>query len=620
MKKHSFISELARSIMARKYTILGILIVCAIGGYKIYQASVLAHAVPQYVLSPVRTGSIIQTVTGTGQVSSSNQTDILSQVSGTITSIDVNVGQIVHQGQLIATIDSKNASISLQNSKLSYQKLVQPAKVTEISNAQNSIDQSYTNAYNAASNIYLDLPNIVAGMKDLLYGQTGFITDQRSTYLSSTARTYRQTAGTEYDAAVNLYTASLTEFKSTSRSSATSTIDKMLADTNTTIRAMSKAVSDTQAAITFITTTQSDYFSKDAPTALSNVTSWATQTNSDLSSLSSAQNSIDTSLNSYTTLVTGADQIDLEQAKLSLQQAQQTYDNYFVRAPYDGIIGRIPVNVYGQAGGSTAMATIIGQHKIATISLDEVDAAKVSVGRPVNITFDAIDGLVATGTVNQVDLIGTVTQGVVSYGVKISINTEDTRIKPGMSVNTTIITNQKDGVVIVPSAAIKTLNGKSYVQTFSMSVLNTDPTGSFASSTRSFGTSSAQFAARPFATSSDLSASSTRSFGQGGRQYGSSTYQGSTSNQSSQNRSVTISSATVPQQTFITTGLSDDTNTEVVDGLGRGQLVVTRTIAASATLTTATAPTLLSGLGARGGGGGGGGGGIRPGGAGAAGR
>jgi multidrug efflux pump subunit AcrA (membrane-fusion protein) len=439
------------------------------------------------------------------------------------------------------------------------------------------------------------MPDIIAGMKDLLYGQTGFISDQRSSYLSSTARTYRETAGIEYDAAVNLYQKSMNEFKSTNRSSATSTIDQMLTNTYATIKAMSKAVSDTQVALTFITTTQPDYYPKDAPTASANIITWATKTNGDLSSLASAQNSIDTSENSYTTLIAGTDNLDLEQAKLTLQQAQQTYDNYFVRAPYDGVIGRIPVNVYNQASGSTVMATIVGAHKIATISLNEVDAAKVKVGQPVNVTFDAIDGLTATGTVSVVDQIGAVSSGVVSYGIKISINTDDGRVKSGMSVNTSIITAQKDNVIIVPSAAIKTQTGKSYVQIFDQSVLAS--IGQFASSTRQFG--------GQYATTSDATSTNQR-FASSTRQYiGSSTFQRSTASQA-ETRTITISSAVAPKQVTITTGLSDDTNTEIISGLNRGQLIVTRTIAASGTQTT-TAPSILNSLGSRTGGGGGGG-------------
>ncbi|MEI6305028.1 MAG: HlyD family efflux transporter periplasmic adaptor subunit [Candidatus Taylorbacteria bacterium] len=536
MKKITIWSKMSKYMRAHKLITTVIIIVCLIAAYYIYKAALTANAVPQYVLTPVSRGSIRQTVTGSGQVSASNQTDIQGQVSGTVTGIYVSVGQTVTQGQLIATIDSKNASISLQNSRLSYEKLVAPAKATDISNANNSVDQAYTSAFNAASNIYLNMPGIVSGMKDLLYGQTGFITDQRSSYLNSSARTYRDTAGIEYDAAVNLYQASLTEFKSLSRSSATSSINKMLTDTYTAIKAMSKAVSDTQVTITYVTTTQPDYYAKEAATAQSNVTSWVTQVNSDLSNLASARNSIESNTNSFTTLVEGADQYDLKQAQLSLQQAQQTYDNYFIRAPYDGVIGRISVSLYGQSG-SGAIATIIGKDMISTISLNEVDAARVKAGQLVEVTFDAIDGLNATGTVKEIELVGTVSQGVVSYPVKIAISTVDERIKPGMSINATIITNQKNDIIVVPSTAIKTLGKMKYVETLE------------------------------------------------GAAIGSST-----------KRTITISSAISPTKVPITIGETDDTNSEILTGLDNVRYIITKTTAASAVVSSAATPTLFSSM------------------------
>ena len=129
MKNINYWSRLSKYISTHKFIITSIAIICIIGIYQIYKYAVIANTEPQYVLLPVHKGSIIQTVTGTGQVSASNQTDIQSQVSGTITGIYVAVGQAVTRGDLIATIDSKNASISLQNSKLSYLKLSAPAKI-----------------------------------------------------------------------------------------------------------------------------------------------------------------------------------------------------------------------------------------------------------------------------------------------------------------------------------------------------------------------------------------------------------------------------------------------------------------------------------------------------------
>ena len=76
-------------------------------------------------------------------------------------------------------------------------------------------------------------------------------------------------------------------------------------------------------------------------------------------------------------------------------------------------------------------------------------------------------------------------------------------------------------------------------------------------------------------------------------------------------------SATPPKSQIVTTGISNDTSTEIVSGLNAGDIIVTKTIAPSTTTTTATtaAPSILGGsTGAAARGGFGGGGGVRIGG------
>jgi macrolide-specific efflux system membrane fusion protein len=111
------------------------------------------------------------------------------------------------------------------------------------------------------------------------------------------------------------------------------------------------------------------------------------------------------------------------------------------------------------------LVSVTTKQKVASISLNEVDVAKVKVGQKATLTFSAVDGLTATGTVQQVDLIGTVTQNVVNFKVKILFDTQDDRIKPGMSVTGFIITDIKQDVLTVPSAAVKTSSGQTYVET-----------------------------------------------------------------------------------------------------------------------------------------------------------
>ena len=558
-----------------------VVIVLIFIGYEIYRYT-LPTAAPQYTLSKARIGNIIQTVTGTGQVSATNQLGLTSLVSGTIESINVNVGQHVNTGDLIATIDPTNALNSLNSAKLALAKLTEAPKTTDLSNAQNSVDQSYGTAFNSIANAFIDLQTVIPGLNTLLYGQGTFLSDQESSYLSSTAQTDRLQTGMNFDSANIQYIKVLAEYKSLTRQSATSTILQTLDDTYALAKNVANTLQNAQNTITFITTYQPDYLAKDAAAAQANVITWSNSTNSDVSSLLGAQNSIATAQNSLTTLVTGTDPLDIQSAQLTLNQAEQTYANYFIRAPFNGIIGLLPASVYSQASGGTSIATIISDQKIATLSLNEVDASTVKVGDPVSLTFNAINNFTATGTVSEVDLVGTVSSGVVSYGVKVSINTADTRINPGMSVNATITTNEIDNVLTVPGAAVKSQGNQNYVQTFNPTIVSAYISSLMAAN----------------GITNPGTGSSTRQFS--GRA----------------NASITMTSAATPIDTTVTIGATDGTNTEIGSGLSAGDWVITKTTAAASVVkTTTTAPSLLSSLGAggrgAGGGGFGGGGGTR---------
>lgn len=594
----SFFKKIGGFVIAHKIW-TGIIVIAVIGvGYGVYHYTRPA-ALPQYTIARARMGNIVQTVTGSGQVSAANQLDVTSQVSGTILSINAKVGQRVHKGDLIATIDPTNALNALNNAKIAYAKLTQAPKSTDLSNAENSVSQSYGTAFNAISSAFIDLQTVMPGMNTLLYGQGTFLSDQQSSYLTTTARTDRLQAGISYDSANAEYATVLAEYKSLTRQSATSTIAEVLADTYALAKSVANALQNTQNTITFITTYQPDYLTKDASSATSEVVAWSNAMNSDISALLSSQNGIASAENSLTNLIVGANTLDIQSQQLALDQAEQTYSNYFIRAPFDGVIGRIPVNVYGQASGSTVIATVIGNQKIATLSLNEVDAATVKAGDKVSLTFDAINNFTATGTIAEVDLVGTVSSGVVSYGLKVAIDTTDSRINPGMSVNAIITTNEIDNVLVVPSAAVKTQGNKNYVQVLDSSVVSqylstlAAANGITASSTReSFASTTGQF--------NNGNASTTRQFGAG--------FSGGMSGGSGRSTSITISSAVTPTNQPITIGASDGSNTQILTGIATGTWVVTKTVAGTSQTTTTAAPSLLSSLGA----GGRGGGGARP--------
>lgn len=536
-----FISNTKKYIGSHKKISIVALIIIIVCGYYIYKTAFASPAVPQYVLAPVTQGKITQTVTGSGQVSSENQLDVASEVSGKITSIKVTVGQQVKMGDVIATLDAHDALVALQSAQISYQKLTEPAKAADLSTATNNLTKAYSDGFSNVAAAFIDFPGIMSGLKDMLYSTSGYLSNNQNQDFTETGREYRQTAGVTYDKTSVKYTTILSLYKTLDKNSSREKIDDLIVKTYDFAKDVAQAVRDAQNAVNFISVSQPDYSPTGAATAATNVNAWLSQANSHVSSLLSSKNSIESNIDSVATLEKGADELDIRAERLSLSEKQRTYEKYFIKAPFDGIIGRIPVKVYDQAGSGTIIATLSSSKKMTTIPLNEVDAVKVKKGNKVELTFDAITGLSVTGIVDSVDLVGTQSQGVVTYNIKIIFEGTDERILPGMSVDATIITEEKSGILVVPAGAIKGKGKATYVEAFDTGAAATAPNG--------------------------------------------------------RTRMITVSSATPPQQIKVTVGQSDDTNTEIVSGLTEGQTIVIRTIAAgTATASTAT-PTLFSSLG-----------------------
>jgi HlyD family secretion protein len=99
----------------------------------------------------------------------------------------------------------------------------------------------------------------------------------------------------------------------------------------------------------------------------------------------------------------------------------------------------------------------------AKVVLNEVDAANVQNGQPARLTFDALGGETVNGTVTNVDTIGTIQQNVVSYAVEITFDQPTGPLKPGMSVDVEILTAEKNDILLVPNAAVKSDESGKYV-------------------------------------------------------------------------------------------------------------------------------------------------------------
>jgi HlyD family secretion protein len=87
--------------------------------------------------------------------------------------------------------------------------------------------------------------------------------------------------------------------------------------------------------------------------------------------------------------------------------------------------------------------------------IDEADIGGVVEGQRVTFSVDAFPDDTFEGTVTQVRQQPTTSSNVVTYGVVISAPNEDLKLKPGLTANVTIYTLEKNGVVAVPSKALR---------------------------------------------------------------------------------------------------------------------------------------------------------------------
>jgi multidrug efflux pump subunit AcrA (membrane-fusion protein) len=125
------------------------------------------------------------------------------------------------------------------------------------------------------------------------------------------------------------------------------------------------------------------------------------------------------------------------------------------------------------SGGSTVL--VLGNFSQLSVvaQVNEVDIPKVKVGQNATVTLDAFPNQTYVGQVESVDSVGTTSSGVVTYNVYIDLISPPTDIKPGMTASVAIQTARHDNVITVPTAAIQTANGTSYVRVLKNNQLST---------------------------------------------------------------------------------------------------------------------------------------------------
>ncbi len=102
-------------IFKKKFIVWTLIIIAAGGGYWIYSSSKQSATAPQYVTAKAAKGTLVVSVTGSGQISASNQVNVQAKVSGTISKIYAVNNQRVKTGDLLFSLDTTDDERAVRN-------------------------------------------------------------------------------------------------------------------------------------------------------------------------------------------------------------------------------------------------------------------------------------------------------------------------------------------------------------------------------------------------------------------------------------------------------------------------------------------------------------------------
>lgn len=370
-----------KNISRRKYilAILALLVV-APAGILVYRSLSQASSQSEVAVSSLQTatvqqGDLILYASGTGMLTASRQASLAFKTGGQVTTVLVEVGDVVEAGDLLAQVDDTDVQIKYEQAKRSLAELTSPSSVAA---AQKAIAQAQIDLDSSTSTLgYLISPWVLHCEKDVTQAEQ----------LVRDAETKVQSSPSDAD------------------------VQKQLDDAKIVLEAANKRLTGAWAYYEQVYLKK--YFSHykvggsyyiSAPTDAEILAARA--------SVAQAQASLEESQDLYAALTggevpedaTGADLLTLEKAKLAVESAKSTLDGTRIYAPIPGTIMSLDTFVGDTVENNSTVMTIadLGELYLETY-LDETDWNKVAVGKQADVVFDALPDKDFTGEVTQVD-------------------------------------------------------------------------------------------------------------------------------------------------------------------------------------------------------------------------
>jgi HlyD family secretion protein len=380
----------------------------------------------QFQTVAAENGDLTATIGATGTVRSYQTSILIWQTTGIIGSVDVQPGDQVNAGDVLASIQKTSLP---QTVILAQADLVAAQQnLDNLNNSKTSMAQAQFNLVNAQKNY----DNAKATLDNFLAVNKGASSEavQNAQAQVVLAQNRLKGAQTYFDYVKNL-----------------GKDDPNYAQAYTALYSAQKALDAAQNTLNYYLLVPSG---RDVAEATAKA------------DLAKAQ--LDDAQREWDRVKNGPTKGDLASAQARLDAAQATLNTARISSPFAGTVTEVNGMVGDQVSPGTRAFRIDDlSHMQVDVQVSEVDINSVQVGQPVTLTFDAISGATYTGKVVEVAQAGDTVQGAVSFTVTVELTNADSNVKPGMTAAVNITVKQLNNVLLVPNRAVRLVNNQRVV-------------------------------------------------------------------------------------------------------------------------------------------------------------
>ena len=466
----------------RNQVILVFVVLLVVGGviaFEYFRANAQAQVnTSNLQTTTVSRGTIESSVVAAGTVSARQSAELSWQASGYVGSIDVQAGQVVTAGQVLASLSTSDIPQNVVSAQADLVAAKQAlSDLMTSTTAQATAQQNLQNAQTALSNYQNNFPSTQAqAQANLTTAQNNLaIAQNRRAALNSARVTPADIAGAQaaYDNAVAATKAAQAVVDGLSGSQGDPQYTEARAN-------LSKAENTQNAALVTLQWYLGKPNAQDIATAdvaIANAQSAVVQAQQAWDRVKNGQDPVQLALlqsqlsdaqRAYNLVQSGPNPDTLAAAQARVAGDQATINDMNITAPFTGTVTDIANLVNDQvSNGTNAFRIDDLSHLEVAVTIAEIDIPKVQLGMPADMSFDALGSQTYTGKVTEVSPVGTSSQGVVNFGVTLEMTNADNSVHPGMTAAVSIITSSKQNVLVLPNRAIHNNGGQHVVTVLS---------------------------------------------------------------------------------------------------------------------------------------------------------